>query len=396
MVGPSIIELQQHMRMVASLGRNDKCWCGSGKKFKKCHLDRENQTPLTRQEVLERFNKPYEQGHCFHPGASASTCKGKTIKAHTIRRNGDLKGIARDGEVNSCLVHGKFFDDSRRDPLGKPHLVGVGKASTFAGFCSWHDDQLFAPLEKDSFKASPMQIALLGYRAICHEIYLKECALAQSNLRCELDKGYPPLLQLETQKQHQLFNVALAKGIEEIESMRDLYARMLSNDRFEDLHYYVVEFGKKPEVVCNATRQATHDFRGQQLFDLRDFDREPSQMAFGLFRTDIGGAAVFSWPEGHKDSEQLIATLDELPDTQLPHAILRFAFEFAENTYFSPEWWDSLPKAVQIAIRKRQLSDIPTHGFQDEYFRKDDCLLDDGIRAVDWPVISRRLSIDVN
>jgi uncharacterized protein YchJ len=25
------------MLNVASVGRNDPCWCGSGKKFKKCH-----------------------------------------------------------------------------------------------------------------------------------------------------------------------------------------------------------------------------------------------------------------------------------------------------------------------------------------------------------------------
>ena len=25
----------------ASLGRNDACWCGSGKKYKRCHLDRD-------------------------------------------------------------------------------------------------------------------------------------------------------------------------------------------------------------------------------------------------------------------------------------------------------------------------------------------------------------------
>ena len=24
-----------------SLGRNDVCWCGSGKKYKKCHLDQD-------------------------------------------------------------------------------------------------------------------------------------------------------------------------------------------------------------------------------------------------------------------------------------------------------------------------------------------------------------------
>jgi len=24
-----------------SLGRNDACWCGSGKKYKRCHLDKD-------------------------------------------------------------------------------------------------------------------------------------------------------------------------------------------------------------------------------------------------------------------------------------------------------------------------------------------------------------------
>jgi hypothetical protein len=26
-------------RKKAELGRNDLCWCGSGKKYKRCHLD---------------------------------------------------------------------------------------------------------------------------------------------------------------------------------------------------------------------------------------------------------------------------------------------------------------------------------------------------------------------
>jgi len=33
--------IQQNYRgdAPAKLGRNDPCWCGSGKKYKKCHLD---------------------------------------------------------------------------------------------------------------------------------------------------------------------------------------------------------------------------------------------------------------------------------------------------------------------------------------------------------------------
>lgn len=27
------------------LGRNDDCWCGSGKKYKKCHLDDDRKRP---------------------------------------------------------------------------------------------------------------------------------------------------------------------------------------------------------------------------------------------------------------------------------------------------------------------------------------------------------------
>jgi uncharacterized protein YecA (UPF0149 family) len=32
---------QAPVRKVARPGRNDVCWCGSGKKYKKCHLGRD-------------------------------------------------------------------------------------------------------------------------------------------------------------------------------------------------------------------------------------------------------------------------------------------------------------------------------------------------------------------
>lgn len=29
----------QQPREIPKLGRNDPCWCGSGKKYKRCHMD---------------------------------------------------------------------------------------------------------------------------------------------------------------------------------------------------------------------------------------------------------------------------------------------------------------------------------------------------------------------
>jgi len=41
----------------AQLGRNDLCWCGSGKKYKKCHLDKDEKNR-------------YEEAHAARVAAS--------------------------------------------------------------------------------------------------------------------------------------------------------------------------------------------------------------------------------------------------------------------------------------------------------------------------------------
>ena len=47
---------------IPKLGRNDICWCGSGKKYKHCHLDSDEKK---RSKVLQL--QPVEEGNRF-PG----------------------------------------------------------------------------------------------------------------------------------------------------------------------------------------------------------------------------------------------------------------------------------------------------------------------------------------
>jgi preprotein translocase subunit SecA len=37
--GFDVVEDETVQRAEPKLGRNEPCWCGSGKKYKKCHLD---------------------------------------------------------------------------------------------------------------------------------------------------------------------------------------------------------------------------------------------------------------------------------------------------------------------------------------------------------------------
>jgi len=66
------------------IGRNDPCWCGSGKKYKRCHYGRESmdeQNPFfSEKQIIKNFSKKY----CLHPNASENECKGEIQDSKTI------------------------------------------------------------------------------------------------------------------------------------------------------------------------------------------------------------------------------------------------------------------------------------------------------------------------
>lgn len=57
-------------------GRNDECWCGSGRKYKKCHLD-----------IDERMERMYAEGHEF-------------IDRDLIKNEADVEGIKASAAIN--------------------------------------------------------------------------------------------------------------------------------------------------------------------------------------------------------------------------------------------------------------------------------------------------------
>ena len=360
-----------------------------GDKIQTMSLKSRGSTAATRQETSQQFKRLYEKGACLHPDAGPSSCDGKIIKAHTIQRNGGLSRIARNGHVYTLINYRGMFEESKWSPEGGPKLVGIRDASTFTGFCSKHDNSLFAPLEKFPFDRSPLQIALLGYRTICQELYLKERALTVSAMMRDLDKGRPLLEQYHLQATSGWYRTGVLAALKELRDQKKQLDSILFEDSVDDLNYYAVEFDTRPEVMCSGVSQATHDFRGNQLDDLTDLNVKSSWLSFSLIATDGGGAAVFCWPMGHSKSEEVIRSLNAYPDAELPHALVRWTFEYFENTYFEPKWWDSLERPVQIALKKRQLRGLIDFGDRPDLDRPDACLVDDGIRAVDWTVVSR-------
>ena len=382
------------MNLNPKIGRNQKCWCGSNRKFKRCHLNRETDPRPGKQEILERFVKVYQKGKCSHRDAGPNSCKGSIIKAHTIQRNGGLNVIASNGHVYSLLQSRKLFEEDKYNPETGPNKVGIGEASTFAGFCAHHDDEVFAPVEKQPFQGTLEQIGLLGYRAVCHELFLKECSLEVAKILRDLDRSFPVSQQVIHQQLISWWESGIVKAIEEIQVLKSFYESLVLGPSFENIGYYVVVFDSPPEIMCTGALQATHDFRGNQTAELGSLAVPAHWMTFSLIATDTGGAAVFSWPLPHFRSADVLKSLDDLTSEERSHAIVRFAFEFFENTYFSPEWWEGIEQEVRISLKERQVRGLDVFDGEQEDPHPEDCLRDDGLRTVGWQELEKMSSFE--
>lgn len=371
--------------MRVRIGRNDLCWCKSGKKFKKCHLNRAEEPPVTIQEVIEETKKAFSSRYCLHP--KKADCGTNIIKAHTLQRNGSLSKIAKNGKVYS-FKENNVADIEKAKGVAAPKLVGIGSASTFTGLCGKHDDALFAPIEKHPFVSSQQHAFLLAYRHLCMEVFTKRSVSGTHQLLRRMDRGRSEPQQRMLQAFAGVASVGQDAGLNDFEKLKDRYDKALLANNFADMSYYVVRTGQTPDVLCSSGILPSHDFDGNVLQELGDITLTPDHISFSVIATDVGGAIVLAWLGASPAAEKLARSLAKQADADLVQSAVRFVFEFCENSYFSPDWWDGLSDETKTALRQRfSKAANPFEG------RADDCLKDDGVKSVAWTITARETNL---
>jgi len=373
--------------MKEKIGRNDLCWCGSKTKYKKCHLGRSEMPRATIQEGVESLKSVMDYKLCLHANANSVDCKGGIIQAHTLQRNGSLSRIARDGHVYSFLgnnlVNPKVFEKEQT-----PKLIGIKNASTFTGFCKYHDNSTFEVIEKYPFQSLPEHVFLLSYRVLCRELYGKRRQNSLIPFQRTLDRGLHPFSQLILQSQLGVYAEGVDAGLNDLEYYKLLYDEALMNQNYSNVYFYIVRFSGIPSVLCSAGQFPVFDFLGNRLQDLGDIKRRADHITFSLIATDSGEVAIFGWFGKSLAAESLIKSLHLQTDDQIVHSIVRYVFEFFENAYYSPDWWESLSIDVKQTLQAR--FNKASNLFEE---RKANCLLDDGLRVVNWKVCSRETNL---
>ena len=336
---------------MAKIGRNDPCPCGSGKKYKKCHLNREGQPIFTEGEVKGMASSHKIQKKCFHPSAGKVTCKGKIINAHTVSKSGSLKRIANNGKV----LHFKPDINSLFETGGKliAKEVGVNVASTFPGFCQHHDKEMFAPVEDVEFESTQYNCFLLGFRALTKEIYTKQSALELTPKMRELDRGRDQYLQMQIQSFIDAYKAGIELGMRDLNYHKEIYDKSYNNNDFSESYYYVVKHKEIPNILYSGAIYPEFDFEGNALQKLGTSARLDS-LSVNAISLPSGGAVVFHWIGESEVNEQLIKSLHGISDNKKASAITQFAFECFENLFINPTWWNVIG-SKRLDLEKRVL-----------------------------------------
>jgi hypothetical protein len=359
-------------------GTTDPCWCHSGIEFGKCHFERHLQAPESKWSSLKEAHQLNEAKYCDHPQASSSTCRGSIIRSHTLQLAGALSTIAVNRHVYGL--------DRQPQPDGKFQykLIGIRQASTFTGFCAHHDAELFRPLETQPFIASKEQLFLLAYRALSKEVYAKRFANRMVPLLRRQDKGRDVLYQVGLQKFLYLHEQALRLSLRDLESAAADYREAFLASDYDRFSAYLIFTDKSPDFAVSGAIHPEFDFQGRTIQDLST-PNFLDLVTYTVLPSSSGGIVTFAWDaESASSCQKLVASLDRLPREEVPDALVRFTYEYFENCYANPCWWDSLSGEQKDRILCRiSLSVSATD------VRKSDCLKDDGLRTAAWKVIKQ-------
>ncbi|HHT4259197.1 TPA: SEC-C domain-containing protein [Klebsiella variicola] len=343
------------------LGRNDKCWCNSGLKYKKCHLGRDRETPLSKAEALNFSKSNWQRKGCYAPASMHSECDKRIVQAHTLSKSSSLKAIA-DTSNHVMGVVMNLPSLLRNKGRWVPEKIGINQASTFSGFCAVHDRVLFSCLENEKFTGTDEQCFALMFRSLSKEIYAKEGGLRSADFAKNADKGKEQTEQLYIQEIASLQQMGLNAAMTELNHLKTSLDSILLSRQFSEIESVIFTFSGPLPIAVSSILSPDRDFDGAKIQDLNDLNVLAEQVCFNAFSSEGKGYVVFSWLGASEIIRRFVRSLIKTPVDKVFNTLLYFFFTKAENTYSSPEWWYSLSDKQRENICNMIMSAMDPYG----------------------------------
>lgn len=319
------------------LGRNDKCWCNSGKPIRQCH----SMNKVEYGEFISAHKNKYQEKKCYAPAALKHECDG-IIKAHTISISNGLTQIASNGHVLSSLIGMDKLIKNNYTRYFVP--VGIKQASVFNGFCNKHDKELFSCFENKKFVATKEQCTALVYRSISREIYILEKNIEKSYSEIPnnhyTNTSYKSIILDAILDSHK-------KSLKIIEKIKSTIEKEILIKKYNNLEHLVIETDIASKIALSSCILLDHDFNGNPIERNSTLFKRSNFLAMNTISKENNNFIVFSYLKKSKLMNNFIKSFINQKSNNKTTFLINLFFGYSENIYLAPDWWDILSTEQQ-------------------------------------------------
>ena len=318
--------------MGKKIGRNDPCPCGSGKKYKKCCLGKDDDpvysNPINLLQTYKAARKSSRIKQCLYP--DHSECSEKIIGAHSIQNNKVLKKISDNGEI--------YMPCPKADnPFAIPTKYGRKEASVFTGFCGYHDKVVFQAIEDNDFSGTAEQIFLYVYRAFAIEYHKKQEALEMEKF---LFSKRPSLINANGFESP---FAGMHLSISDLDVEKDIFDKALIEKRYDVLTSVVWKFPHFSNFAASGLEAPSRDIDGNQIQDLLNKQQNVGHIFYSVFPENDATYAIIAWAKIYDNLfEPIKKRLQEFTEQERKNYINNTLPITCENIAIKPSAWEKM------------------------------------------------------
>lgn len=321
------------------INNSEPCLCGSGQKFKDCcktkmftsttrYSEEILNNPQRINAILQKMMDKTDFKTCVYPDKTC--CKLPIKNAHALQNNGVLSAISESEHVMVT------------DPLNKVRKgyitkrISKNKATTFYGFCEYHDSYLFQDIELKEYKKEIKQNFLFAYRMLAQEHHKKERAIF-SLQNCV--KENPSILMSPIMVENYRMMDLSRKDIREL---LDIFNTSYMNQNFDILHNYVYKFEQQCQFAVTTMYVPASTLDGEELVDIysKGKDRLPSVFLTIIPSNGCSYLIMSCLKLDYVKIKKYIDDIEGLDEYELKRFLNWTLPTYSENIVLNPKLWD--------------------------------------------------------
>lgn len=331
---------------------NESCPCGSGKLYQECCENRkdkphENSKKPLEIQIMEKMRKSLLKC-CLYP--DKTRCAKHIKEAHALQNNKIISQLEVDGHV--------YMLNPKKPPLIVPieneepeiitlvDYVGVNHATTSTCFCDVHDDEVFAPIEKNAqpFDESNEEHKFLyAYKAFIFEYY-KELVL--ENICRNNFKERPSLLK-QPVVIRQYREMTLKKL--EMDEVKSYFDQALISHDYNGLSTCVIKIQEKIEFANYACIGIDYDLNGKRIKNIKK--NKMNRLFITIFPEETESFIIVSYlKKDEKIYGNFVKQLKSKDLWLIKYYLTLVLPLYSENVVLSPQLWESWDEKTQMAF----------------------------------------------